>query len=331
MTNLIASEIASLSEAKLNEIFPGYFDAVVFPGLKGDNSNNKLAGSADAAIREHLTGNRGNDVVTAGPAPTASPGQIATFGAEDHGDDVVKGGDGDFPDVLVGGKGNNTIWGANGDDYLYGDQLQIQRASTPSSTISDSTSSTISDSALSAESLGTISSSTDGNDFLFGGSGDDFLHGGGGVANFLRGGSGSDTVIGDANSKRDVLIGKKAPNYPDDNRPDYLKSGGAPYTYMEGGGGSDVFDITATSAGDYVKILDFSNGDKIKLPHDDSIAVLYDMVINQSGVEWDWDWVATETDDGVTIPLDDGALLYLQGAEFDDLTASVSATTFEIT
>ena len=318
MTNLIASEIASLSEAKLNEIFPGYFDAVVFPGLKGDNSNNKLAGSADAAIREHLTGNRGNDVVTAGPAPTASPGQIATFGAEDHGDDVVKGGDGDFPDVLVGGKGNNTIWGANGDDYLYGDQLQIQRSS-------DST-------APSAMVLDTISSPEDGNDFLFGGSGNDFLHGGGGDANFLRGGSGSDTVIGDANSKRDVLIGKKADSYPDDNLSDYLESGGAPYTYMEGGGGSDVFDITATGPGDYVKILDFSNGDKIKLPHDDSIAALYDMVINQSGVEWDWDWVATETDDGVTIPLDGGALLYLQDAAFADLQVSVSVgTTFEIT
>lgn len=314
----MTNQIASLSEAKLNEIFPGYFDAVVFPGLKGDNSNNKLAGSADAAIREHLTGNRGNDVVTAGPAPTASPGQIATFGAEDHGDDVVKGGDGDFPDVLVGGKGNNTIWGANGDDYLYGDQLQIQRSS-------DST-------APSAMVLDTISSPEDGNDFLFGGSGNDFLHGGGGDANFLRGGSGSDTVIGDANSKRDVLIGKKADSYPDDNLSDYLESGGAPYTYMEGGGGSDVFDITATGPGDYVKILDFSNGDKIKLPHDDSIAALYDMVINQSGVEWDWDWVATETDDGVTIPLDGGALLYLQDAAFADLQVSVSVgTTFEIT
>ena len=322
----MVNQIASLSEAELNDIFRDYFTTEKFSGVKGDSSNNKIVGTRG---KDHLTGGGGNDVITAGPAPTAPSGQIATFGAGPHGDDLLSGNFG--IDVLVGGQGNNVIFGGAGNDYLYGDQLQIQRASTPSSTISGSTSSTISDSALSAESLGTISSSTDGNDFLFGGSGDDFLHGGGGVANFVRGGSGSDTVIGDANSKRDVLIGKKADTHPDDNRPDYLKSGGAPYTYMEGGGGSDVFDITATGAGDYVKILDFSNGDKIKLPHDDSIAVLYDMVINQNGVEWDWEWVATETDDGVTIPLDGGALLYLQGAEFDDLTASVSATTFEIT
>lgn len=56
-----------------------------------------------------------------------------------------------------------------------------------------------------------------------------------------------------------------------------------------------------------------------------------ELPILQWKVEWDWEWVATETDDGVTIPLDDGALLYLQDAAFSDLTASVSATTFEIT
>lgn len=332
MTNQIV-EIAPLSEEKLLKILPDYFGIALSPVRSrkiGDvtviNGSGKIAVSSRGD--EKIEGSSGKDVVISGPAPGASS-TIAKFGAGDYGDDTLSGMLDD--DVLVGGKGNNTIWGGNGDDYLYGDQLQIQRASTPSSTISDSTSSTISDSALSTESLGTISSSTDGNDFLFGGSGNDFLHGGGGDANFLRGGSGSDTVIGDANSKRDVLIGKKADTHPDDNLSDYLESGGAPYTYMEGGGGNDVFDITATGPGDYVKILDFSDGDKIKLPHDDSIAVLYDMVINQSGVEWDWEWVATETDDGVTIPLDDGALLYLQDAEFDDLTASVSATTFEIT
>ena len=316
----MVNQIASLSEAELNDIFRDYFTTEKFSGVKGDSSNNKIVGTRG---KDHLTGGGGNDVITAGPAPTAPSGQIATFGAGPHGDDLLSGNFG--IDVLVGGQGNNVIFGGAGNDYLYGDQLQIQRASTPSSTISDS--------ALSAVPLGTTSNDRDGNDLLFGGSGNDFLHGGGGDANFLRGARGNDTVIGDANSKRDVLIGYRGPN-DDDRGSDYLKSGGAPYTTMEGGLGADVFDITATGPGDYVKILDFSNGDKIKLPPNDSIAVLYDMVTNQDGVEWDWDWVATDTGDGVTIPLDGGALLYLQGTDldFDDLTASVSVgTTFEIT
>lgn len=315
----MTNQIASLSEAKLNEIFPGYFDAVVFPGLKGDNSGNKLVGSADVAIKEHLAGNGGNDVITTGPAPTSSPGQIATFGGEDHGDDTLGGTSG--ADVLVGGKGNNQIWGGLDNDYLYGDQLQIQQSSTGATP--------------SAVPLDTISSADDGDDLLLGGSGNDFLHGGGGDANFLRGGHGNDTVLGDANSMRDVLIGYRGHSGPTDDEggSDYLKSGGAPYTTMEGGLGSDVFDIIATGPGDYVKILDFSNvdGDKIKLPPGDSIAALYAIVATNEGLDWDWDWVATETDDGVTIPLDGGASLYLAGVEFDDLTIAVSAGTFEIT
>ncbi len=313
----MTNQIASLSEAKLLEIFPGYFDTVVFPGLKGDNSGNKLVGSADATVREHLTGNSGNDVITTGPAPTALPGKIATFGALNYGDDTLGGTFG--ADVLVGGKGNNQIWGGRDNDYLYGDQLQIQRS--------------LEATVPSAVPLDTTSSADDGADLLFGGSGNDFLHGGGGDANFLQGGRGSDTLLGDENSMRDVLRGYRGVSGPtdDDGSSDYLKSGGAPFTTMEGGGGNDVFDITATGPGDYVKILDFSDGDKIKLPHDDSIAALYRIVAKNEPLDWDWDWVAIETDDGVTIPLDGGASLYLQDATFDDLTASVSATTFEIT
>ena len=322
MTNQIAqiaSEIDSLSEEKLLKIFPNYFTT---PGSSASvkiNDVNIIRGGGKLfggtpAYEKFEGSSTSNDVITPGRLPTALAGQTVIFGVANNGDDFLSGRFGN--DVLVGGKGNNVIFGGAGDDYLYGDQLQIQRSS-------DST-------ASSAMVLDTISSTGDGNDFLFGGSGDDFLHGGGGDANFLRGARDDDTLLGDANSKRDVLIGYRGPN-DDDGGSDYLKSGGAPYTYMEGGLGPDVFDITATGAGDYVKILDFSNGDKIKLPPGDSIAVLYDMVINQDGVEWDWDWVATETDDGVTIPLDDGALLYLQDARFADLQVSVAEGVFEIT
>lgn len=318
----MTNQIAPLSKEKLLELFPNYFDAAVSGTwitisnlrlLRGDVSNNKLAGTT---ATENFEGRGGNDVITAGPAPSSSD-RPANFGVADYGDDLLGGGSG--ADVLVGGQGDNTIFGGGGDDYLYGDQLRLIRSSDDP---------TIPPNAIPLE---TTSSTDDGNDLLFGGSGNDFLHGGGGDANFLRGARGQDTVIGDANSKRDVLIGNRGPN-DDDNLSDYLKSGGAPFTTMKGGGGNDVFDIMATGPGDYVKILDFSDGDKIKLPPGDSIAVLYEMVRGESGVDWDWEWVATETDDGVTIPLDNGTL-YLAGVEFDDLTITVdvSGGIFEMT
>lgn len=313
MTNQVtsASEILPLSEAKLLEIFPGYFDAAVFSGRTGDDSNNKIAGTT---ATEHLTGGSGNDVITAGPAPSSSA-TIADFGAADYGDDQLGGQLG--ADVLVGGKGDNTIYGGAGDDYIYGDQLQIYRSS---------------DSSSPATGSGTISSDDDGNDLLYGGRGNDFIHGGGGDVNILRGGQGdgNDTLIG-AGSKRDVLDGGSGD--------DYLISGGARFTAMEGGAGNDVFDLTQGGFDDevvsgYVRILDFSDGDKIKLPPSDSIAVLYEKVTSEKArgvsIDWDWEWVATETDDGVEIPLDNGTL-YLAGVDFDDLTISVAAGTFEMT
>jgi len=319
----MTNQIASLSEEKLLKIFPGYFGAPSSGTWRKIGDVNVLKGggkyTGGTSAHERFEGSTtADDVIIPGTPPTAPLGQIVIFGAADNGDDLLSGRFG--TDVLVGGQGDNVIFGGGDADYLYGDQLQIQRSS-------DST-------APSAVVLDTISSSTDdGDDLLLAGSGNDFLHGGGGDANFLQGGRGNDTLLGDENSMRDVLKGYRGVSGPtdDDGSSDYLKSGGAPFTTMEGGLGNDVFDITATGPDDYVKILDFSDGDKIKLPHDDSIAALYRIVAKNEPLDWDWDWVAIETDDGVTIPLDDGALLYLQDATFADLTASVSATTFEIT
>ena len=305
----MTNQIAPLSEEKLLKIFPGYFDAAVSGtwGKIGDVSilrgDGKLAGGTTAY--ERFQGRAEDDVITAGPPPDASA-TIAKFGAGDYGDDLLSGYPGN--DVLVGGQGDNTIYGGAGDDYLYGDQLQINR----------STSST-----ANGIPSAPIRSDNDGDDVLYGGRGNDFIHGGGGDANFLRGGVGDDTLIG-AGTKRDVLVGGDGH--------DYLISGDTPFTAMEGGSGNDVFDITE-GMGD-VKILDFSDGDKIKLPSSDSFAVLYGMITDEAGaVEWDWDWVATETDDVVTIPLDNGTL-YLAGVDFDDLddlTIAVSGGTFEMT
>ena len=309
----MTNQIAPLSEAKLLEIFPGYFDAAAsgtwstinnFRHLRGDGSNDKLAGGTTAA--EKFEGQGGNDVITAGPAPSSSA-TIADFGAADYGDDWLGGVLGD--DVVVGGQGDNTIFGGAGDDYLYGDQLRIERSSdsTPNATPSDP-----------------IRSDNDGNDVLYGGRGNDFIHGGGGDANFLRGGVGDDTLLG-AGTGRDVLVGSDGDDY-------LIRSSDTPFTAMEGGEGNDVFDITEGS-GD-VKILDFCDGDTIKLPPSDSLAAFYEIVTvaveRKHITEWEWEWVATETDDGVTIPLDNGTL-YLADVDFDDLTvAFVSGATFEI-
>ena len=312
----MTNQIAPLSEEKLLKIFPGYFDAAVSGTwakvgngdvsiLRGDG---KLAGGTTAY--ERFQGRAENDVITAGPPPDASA-TIAKFGAGDYGDDLLSGYPGN--DVLVGGQGDNTIYGGAGDDYIYGDQLQINRSS---------------GSTANGTPSAPIRSDNDGNDVLYAGRGNDFVHGGGGDANFLQGGPGNDTLLG-AGTKRDVLVGGTGD--------DYLISGDTPFTAMEGGEGNDVFDITNLGSGD-VKILDFSDGDKIKLPSSDSFAVLYGMITDEierlaGSVEWDWDWVATETADGVTIPLDNGTL-HLAGVEFDDLddlTIAVSGGTFEMT
>ena len=307
----MTNQIAPLSEAKLLEIFPGYFGAEVsgtwarIGGRSILRGEGKLAGGTTAD--EKFQGRTGNDVITSGPLPDASA-TIARFGAGDYGDDFLGGNWGN--DVLVGGQGDNTIYAGRGDDYIYGDQLQINRStsSTANGTPSD-----------------LIRSDNDGDDMLYGGRGNDFIHGGGGDANFLQGGPGNDTLLG-AGTKRDVLDGGDGH--------DYLISGDTPFTAMEGGSGNDVFDIT--NLGGDVKILDFSDGDKIKLPPLDSFAVLYEMIISEvergePTVEWDWEYVATETDDGVTIPLDSGTLYLAGDVDFDDLTVSVAGGVFEIT
>ena len=315
----MTNRIDPLSEAKLLEIFPGYFDAAVFGGawvtinntrhLRGDSSNNKLAGGTTAD--EKFEGHGGNDVITSGPAPSSSA-RPADFGTADYGDDFLSAHHGD--DILVGGQGDNTIFGGAGDDYIYGDQLRIERSSIPGSPNTSPSE--------------PITSIDDGNDLLYGGRGNDFIHGGGGNVNVLQGGQGdgNDTLIG-AGYGRDVLLGGAGD--------DYLKSGQAHFTAMEGGEGNDVFDLTENNVlFSQVKILDFSDGDKIKLPPSDSIAFLYEKVTSEKArgvkIDWDWEWVATETEDGVTIPLDSGTL-HLAGVDFDDLTISVSAGTFEMT
>ena len=161
----------------------------------------------------------------------------------------------------------------------------------------------------------------EGNDVLVGGWGDDYLDGGPGndylfsgllyvwdgrpatgrgddEANILKGGPGNDYLEG--GGEIDLLDGGPGN--------DHLVTD-ATFAALIGGPGRDVFDITD---GGQVKIMDFQDGeDKILLVSADPAGYtdgptgylsLYQLAA-KAGVQWDMGWIATEVDNGVTLPL----------------------------
>lgn len=149
-----------------------------------------------------------------------------------------------------------------------------------------------------------------GNDYLDGGPGNDYLFGGlllvydsppsvvgddGGTANILMGGPGNDYL--QDGGEFDILNGGPGN--------DHLVSDEAQFAALIGGPGRDVFDV---SRGDTVKIMDFQDGeDKILLvtargSGPAEYLSLYQLAA-KAGVQWDMGWIATEVDNGVTLPL----------------------------
>ncbi len=118
-----------------------------------------------------LFGDGGNDIIYGDGNMPGGNSVIWTL-PENHGNDIIDGGDGD--DYLIGQGGNDIIFGGADNDKIWGDEE--------------------SEMGLSAG----------GNDFLFGGGGTDQLSGGGGEDTLdggadndqLNGGSGNDTLIG---------------------------------------------------------------------------------------------------------------------------------------
>ena len=130
-----------------------------------------------------VDGGAGNDTITAGYGADLLIGGL--------GDDSVSGGDGNDTidgdhgnDVLRGGNGGDTIVGDDGDDSLFGD------------TGAD---------YLSGDAGNDVINGGSGADTLVGGDGDDSMNGGTG-ADTMDGGAGSDTMVGgDGNDLLDGL------------------------------------------------------------------------------------------------------------------------------
>ena len=112
---------------------------------------------------------------------------------------------------------------------------------------------------------------------------------------------------------------------------DTLISAGGDYDVLIGGPGRDTFDVSGY--GDYLKIMDFQSGlDRIRVGRFsdadglfENIVTLYNLV-RQANIQWDWEWVATETEAGVSIPLgNDGSPgnLMVVGVDLADLAFEI--------
>lgn len=252
--------------------------------LLGPNSRLEVSGDNDV-----WHGGNGNDFIYAGSAvvDSISDDGVDPTVSETHYGEYERITDGDSwyedtdpgDDRLGGGEGNDVLVGGRGNDLLDG-------GSGNDYLIGDVLSlREISGSGLSTEPAYV---SGYGNDVLIGGSGNDYLHSGGGV-NILNGGPGNDTLVSRGYS--DVLIG---------------------------GPGRDTFDVDDEYY-PVVKIMDFQDGyDQIHIDPDFAIVELYHMV-TQANMQWDWDWFATELEDGVFIPLEERGILTILGADPADL------------
>lgn len=112
-----------------------------------------------------LFGDGGNDIIY-GDGDKESTDSVVWTRPEDHGRDIIDGGDG--VDILYGQGQDDIIFGGNGNDEIWGDDQD------------------------------TLSSSPVGNDYLEGGAGNDTLHGGAGKDIYVYNkGDGVDTVYDD--------------------------------------------------------------------------------------------------------------------------------------
>ena len=257
--------------------------------LTGDNEVNKNDVIKGGGGNDVLYGNSGNDFLYAGVTDYRSSWEDSE-GVEhdyirygDYGDvSSYEFGDRVDEDKLYGGIGHDVLVGGHGNDLLDG-------GSGDDYLIGDALDLT----EISGPGLSTEPShvSGGGNDVLIGGSGNDYLHGGGGDGvDILNGGPGNDTLV--SRSYYAVLIG---------------------------GNGRDIFDLTEQHYEAFVKIMDFQSGsDKIRLAPDEGIVDLYN-VVSQANMLWDWEWIATELEDGIFIPLEESGNLTIVGVDPADL------------
>ena len=193
-------------------------------------------------------------------------------------------------------------------------------------------------------------------DRFYGRGGDDVLVGGAGD-DYLDGGPGDDYLFGGVLYLPNVTTSYAGHRPPISTKPaaarnagtDVLNGGpgndylaGGDFDTLIGGPGRDVFDVS--SAG-HATIRDFQDGaDKIKIgPQHDVFSKnsgdqpvrdflpsnsnwIKSKIVTPANLQWEIDQIATETDDGVTLPVLDGGAgtLTILGADLDDLQFEVS-------
>ena len=285
-------EIARITEEKLLELIPNpnpydYGYEVVDSGrIKGTSTSDLMLGTGG---NDHITGGSGNDLISSGGLSEdktwTHDGYTTTwdeYGTDLHGDDLVGGQGGN--DILVGGHGNDKLYGGPGDDYLFGDWLGVL--------VSGDSDNPSTDSGGWSRSGNGFNYGVD-SDILSGGPGNDFLNGNEGY-NVLNGGEGNDTLMSEGDF--DLLQGDKV---------------GKPAGY-------DTFDLSRWFLrGEYYTyeavILDFQDGyDQVKIPSSYNEKIIGAKVLaDRAGLQWDWDWVAAETDGKLTLELENGTFTIL--------------------
>ena len=219
-----------------------------------DGNVHNMDGSYTSLALDSLTGRAGgNDIIYGGAEDDVIFGQ--------EGNDTIYGGADN--DIIYGGTGNDLLFGDGANDAAHNSTLSTLGSLLPHPTDADSVDNIVSalkgmshdkllsfveniEHAQGAESSPGLESTTDGNDWLYGGAGDDVLFGmggndhldGGAGNDWLFGGSGNDHLYGGAGN--DMLFGGSGDDYLDGGSGDDYLDGGAGKDSLFGGSGNDI-------------------------------------------------------------------------------------------
>ena len=248
--------------------------SAAFPSLKGVLKSSRRS---FFPIFNQILGTSGDDDITA----TEQPDYVNGFG----GNDTIRGDNGD--DILVG---------AAGDDVISGDHV-------PSRTYQ-------SNDIIAGGSGNDLLFGRIGKDLLIGGSGDDQIFGGSG-SDRINGGSGDDQIFGGIVAgdqsfnpdpdERDILVGGIGSDYIDGGEgndvivgSNWKAAGAGELDLLTGGAGNDIFVLGTRYGAHYIQggasqdfaiILDFEQGDRVRLHGDASQYVLaYDATENATAL-----------------------------------------------
>jgi Ca2+-binding RTX toxin-like protein len=170
------------------------------------------------------------------------------------GDDYLAGAN--FNDLLVGGAGYDRVLGGNGDNELWGDNLQLDPSTVETTDGPDQLTGGSGIDRMYGGGNGDTINGAAGNDYAFGGGGDDTIDGGQGDDR-LYGGAGNDTIGG--NDGNDLLAGNDGDDQLYGKAGNDVLIGGLGADFLAGEEGNDLlFDGTISFAGPPVAGTDAS-------------------------------------------------------------------------